>query len=1427
MAKKIFSKKTLAVLLALVMCFSSLQMVASAAGANGKTDARGNWTYAYYLGQEYLGNDSGAAVKPDPVGYGFQGVITSITFTDDAGTSWTFNWSSEANGEWRITGSNVSKDSASAWPQITDGKVYIGYCGNKAYTFTLGHEGSSESWTYADTQRRHANWFRYIRFIREYTVNVFYQNETGSIVYNGETFAAAAPVTGSFHFLYPNGNIIDDSEYEDGEYTEPTTLLPADYLPQSMIDQGYEIKYATDANGNNVLTSGVTISLLGDNVLNVYCTLIPPATEDYAIVHNYYVEGTFEGTQSGGSIEVTEGSNFDTIVDGIEKKTSYNSNTYSYISYTVDPSQKVITLTYSRDLPTYDYSVIYDANFGTNATAPDSENVTGVKDTAKNITADGNTFPRDNYYFAGWNTERDGSGTAYAAGSTVALTAQNNTEVLYAQWQEYPKYDYVVTYNANFGDNDVKADSENAIQVYDTAKTITVDSNPFPRANYTFLGWATDADGEVVYQAYDQISFTEGGSEELFAVWQEYPKYDYSVTYNANFGETPATAADEENVSQVYDTSKSISVNENTFTRANYTFLGWATEADGEVVYQADDQISFTEGGSEELFAVWQEYPKYDYSVTYNANFGETPATAADEENVSQVYDTTKSISVNANPFTRANYTFLGWALEADGEVVYQAGNTISFTEGGSEELFAVWQEHNKYSYALSYNGNGGVLANSEVAYADAENISNTYSTAHSIEVDENTFSRANYTFTGWNTQADGSGISYTAENVIGFTPENNTLVLFAQWQENPKYDYTVIYNANFDDNVLRTDDESVAQVYDTAKVITVDENTFVRENYDFIGWATESDGEVVYQAGTQISFSYGGSEELFAVWQEHPKYDYIVNYNANFGLFPDKAADLENITDTYATAYSITVDENTFSRANHTFIGWSETKNGEVIYSANDVLSFIEGGEKTLYAQWIEHDKYSYSVIYNGNGGKLSDEAISYGDSENLAETYETAHNITVDENTFSREHHSFAGWNTEADGTGIAYTAEEVISLTAQYNTETLYAQWIEHDKYSYSVIYNGNGGKLSDEAISYGDSENLVETYETTHNITVDENTFSRAHHSFAGWNTEADGTGIAYTAEEVIALTAQNNTETLYAQWTLDNVPYTVEYKVQVDDEPYEDFTGELPEGAPTGGEVPYGTEPEIVPPASITDDTYTYDFTKQEVDGDKIIIYYSYETPEPEPTEPEPTEPEPTEPEPTEPEPTEPEPTEPEPTEPEPTEPANVEYTVEYKVQVDDEPYEDFTGELPEGAPENVEVPYGTEPEIVPPASISDETYTYDFIKQEVDGDKIIVYYSFNTPETEPIVEIPEEEVPLAPAPEVKEEPIVEIPEEEVPLAPAPEVEEELVEILDEEVPLANVPKTGDTTILYAALTTLSGLGLAALGLKKKEEDTEA
>ena len=96
----------------------------------------------------------------------------------------------------------------------------------------------------------------------------------------------------------------------------------------------------------------------------------------------------------------------------------------------------------------------------------------------------------------------------------------------------------------------------------------------------------------------------------------------------------------------------------------------------------------------------------------------------------------------------------------------------------------------------------------------------------------------------------------------------------------------------------------------------------------------------------------------------------------------------------------------------------------------------------------------------------------------------------------------------------------------------------------------------------------------------------------------------------------------------------------------------------------------------------------------------------------------------------------------------------------------------------------------------------------------------------NPPSTdpeEPGEEIPEEDVPQGELPEEQpeEEPGTDIPEEDVPQGELPE------EIPDEDVPQGEAPKTGDVSLLYAALAGVSGLGLAGtclLGGKKRRED---
>ena len=82
----------------------------------------------------------------------------------------------------------------------------------------------------------------------------------------------------------------------------------------------------------------------------------------------------------------------------------------------------------------------------------------------------------------------------------------------------------------------------------------------------------------------------------------------------------------------------------------------------------------------------------------------------------------------------------------------------------------------------------------------------------------------------------------------------------------------------------------------------------------------------------------------------------------------------------------------------------------------------------------------------------------------------------------------------------------------------------------------------------------------------------------------------------------------------------------------------------------------------------------------------------------------------------------------------------------------------------------------------------------------------------------PPVDIPEEPTPLDPLPSEDVTP-------EQP-APAPDADAPLTDLPDEEVPKADVPKTGDASLLWLALSGLSGSGLAALALqdRKKKHD---
>jgi hypothetical protein len=89
------------------------------------------------------------------------------------------------------------------------------------------------------------------------------------------------------------------------------------------------------------------------------------------------------------------------------------------------------------------YSVSYQSNDATGGTAVVDKN---LYDKGSDATVKPNTWLNYGYYFTGWNTEPDGSGTSYKPGDKITL---NSDVELYAQWSDLPTVE--VTLQASGG----------------------------------------------------------------------------------------------------------------------------------------------------------------------------------------------------------------------------------------------------------------------------------------------------------------------------------------------------------------------------------------------------------------------------------------------------------------------------------------------------------------------------------------------------------------------------------------------------------------------------------------------------------------------------------------------------------------------------------------------------------------------------------------------------------------------------------------------------------------------------------------------------------------------------------------------------------------------------------------------------------------
>ena len=164
---------------------------------------------------------------------------------------------------------------------------------------------------------------------------------------------------------------------------------------------------------------------------------------------------------------------------------------------------------------------------------------------------------------------------------------------------------YTVTFDANGG-----MPKTQRVSLFPESSFVLPDDPT--RVGYAFTGWWTEKNGGA--KVTESTTFSEGAYAQLYAQWEA---NRYAVAFDANGG-TGAMDAQQ----MVYDVAAPLFGND--FALPGSLLRGWATSADGDVVYMdgADvKNLSAIDGDVVTLFAVWQKKP--DWVLACEASFGE------------------------------------------------------------------------------------------------------------------------------------------------------------------------------------------------------------------------------------------------------------------------------------------------------------------------------------------------------------------------------------------------------------------------------------------------------------------------------------------------------------------------------------------------------------------------------------------------------------------------------------------------------------------------------------------------------------------------------------------------------------------------------------------------------------------------------------
>ena len=275
---------------------------------------------------------------------------------------------------------------------------------------------------------------------------------------------------------------------------------------------------------------------------------------------------------------------------------------------------------------------------------------------------------------------------------------------------------------------------------------------------FTFQGWYTTPE-YIDGTEFDLTSDVMPMSDlMLYAKWEN-TNY-VTVSFNPNGGQPiPSQRVLYGNTASVVDDP----------VRVGYSFVGWR-KTDG--AFFSFDNIILEDT---ELVASWVPYDTI--YVHYNPNGG----TIYNQDDLSYVDTSTTAILPMPDVVPEGKY-FVGWNVNGR---IYYPGNVVmillsDIPDGGDTlTIVAEWgKEVDKTSY--TYNPNTATTGD-ETTFEQEQNEAFIVKSAEELG-----YSKTGYTFKGWNSEPDGSGVSY-AVGTQWAADNRATLpnVLYAQWEIN------------------------------------------------------------------------------------------------------------------------------------------------------------------------------------------------------------------------------------------------------------------------------------------------------------------------------------------------------------------------------------------------------------------------------------------------------------------------------------------------------------------------------------------------------------------------------------------------------------------------------------------------------------------